>query len=276
MIIAVANPVLPPYNQQMTNTISDPVDYAISALADRETIKVWSVIVTIFGDLAQNSGDEISGLHLSAITERIGIKPEAMRVAIHRLRKDNWIESRKVGRVSQYRLSTFGYEESKAASPRIYGKPKIGQSIQQVDWHLLLLEPGTTNQIICPNQIEISQGIILVHGPVNNVPPEALSVKFDTTVAPNWVRESIFPDALFLAYKDFFGVLNQIKAMLKNPHQLEKIDVIVLRVLIVHSWRRLLLRHLEIADDFFTEDWIGSKCRALVVSILDDLPNGDF
>lgn len=259
----------------MTNDVSDLVDYAISALADRETIKVWSVIVTIFGDLAQNSGDEISGLYLSAITERIGIKPEAMRVAIHRLRKDNWIESRKVGRVSQYRLSAFGYEESKAASPRIYGKPKTGPLVPQTNWHLMLLEPGAPYQIIFPNQVEISQGVILVHGPVNNAPPEALSVKFDTAAAPSWVREAIFPDALFLAYEDFFDVLIQIKAMLNNPRQLEKIDVSVLRVLIVHSWRRLLLRHLEIVDDFFAEDWIGNKCRALVISILDDLPNDD-
>jgi len=263
---------LPPYNHQMTNNVSDLVDYAISALADRETIKVWSVIVTIFGDLAQNSGDEISGLYLSAITERIGIKPEAMRVAIHRLRKDNWIESRKIGRVSQYRLSAFGYKESKVASPRIYGSPKIDPSVQRTNWHLVLLEPGTTHQIISPNQIEISQGIILVHGPVNNAPAEALSVRFDTTAAPNWVCEAILPEALCLAYEAFFEVLSQIGSMLNNQQQLSETDVLVLRVLIVHTWRRLLLRHSETVDIFFTEGWIGSKCRALVISILDDLP----
>lgn len=272
----MANSVLPLYNRPMTSNDSKLVDYAISALADREQIKVWSVIVSIFGDLAQNSSDEISGPYLSAITERIGIRPEAMRVAIHRLRKDNWIESRKVGRVSQYRLSPFGHAESKAASPRIYGKLSAGQPLSKDKWHLILLPPGTTHQTITPNQIEISQSVVLGHGPITNLSADNLSVLFEKLEAPLWVREAILPEPLRSAYEAFFTVLTYIRETLHNPHQLSEIDALVLRVLIVHNWRRLLLRHSEAVDAFFPEGWIGNECRALVIAILDELPRADL
>lgn len=256
----------------MTSNDSDLIDYAISALADREQIKVWSVIVSIFGDLAQNPGDEISGPYLSAITERIGIRPEAMRVAIHRLRKDNWIENRKVGRVSQYRLSPFGHEESKAVSPRIYNKLNIGQAPSKNKWHLILLPPGTTYHAITLSQIKISQGVILGHGPIARGSPDNLTVPFNELDAPAWVREAILPEPLRSAYEAFLEVLFHIGKKLPNQSQLEEIDALVLRVLIVHNWRRLLLRHSEAVDAFFPEGWVGSECRTLVIAILDQLP----
>ena len=54
--------------------------------------RVWSLLVTVFGDLAQD-GSALPGTVLGEIMSRVGIKPEAMRVALHRLRKDGWIES---------------------------------------------------------------------------------------------------------------------------------------------------------------------------------------
>lgn len=130
------------YNTHMTGDELRLVDYTISVLAHREQTKVWSVIVTIFGDLAKNHGDEISGPLLSMIMENIGIRPKAIRVAIHRLRKDNWIESRKEGRVSQYRLSAKGYAESEVSRPRIYENVQAPDQNSGKDWHLLLQEPG--------------------------------------------------------------------------------------------------------------------------------------
>jgi phenylacetic acid degradation operon negative regulatory protein len=77
-------------------------------------------LVSVFGELAQDQGSRISGSLLRHITEQIGIKPEAMRVASHRLSKDGWIDSERHGRTSAYYLTKWGRAQSASASPRIY------------------------------------------------------------------------------------------------------------------------------------------------------------
>ena len=63
--------------------------------------RVWSLLVTIFGDLALAKDARLSGASVNALTAAIGIKPEATRVASHRLRKEGWIESHRTGRQSK-------------------------------------------------------------------------------------------------------------------------------------------------------------------------------
>ena len=85
-----------------------------------QTPRVWSLLISVFGDLAQEDGAQISGPFLRKLTKVIGIKPEAMRVALHRLRKEGWIESRRQGRNSVYFLTEKGHAQTVAATPRIY------------------------------------------------------------------------------------------------------------------------------------------------------------
>ncbi len=68
------------------------------------TPRVWSMMVTIFGDLAQAPRDRIDGPLLTRLTDGMGIKPEAVRVALHRLRNEDWITSVKSGRTVQPRV----------------------------------------------------------------------------------------------------------------------------------------------------------------------------
>ena len=102
---------------------SDPVADAVSALAALDGQRVWSLLVSVFGDLACGKGEAIDGPVLSAIMAALDIRPEATRVALHRLRNDGWLTSEKLGRTSRHYLTDHGLEQSAAASPRIYGSP---------------------------------------------------------------------------------------------------------------------------------------------------------
>ena len=81
-----------------------PAETLIEDLSALEPIKTWSLIVTLFGDL---NGQPVTGKQLGAILGRVGIKTEAMRVALHRLRKEGWIVSTKIGREVLPLLDTF-------------------------------------------------------------------------------------------------------------------------------------------------------------------------
>ena len=90
----------------------DPYHDTIARLTALGPLRVWSLLVTVFGDLTQD--DALEGPTLSALMSEIGVKPEATRVALHRLRADGWITSEKTGRTSRHRLSAKGRADSDA------------------------------------------------------------------------------------------------------------------------------------------------------------------
>src|SRR6056297_83501 len=95
-------------------------DQIVNALLGGDTPRVWSLLVTMFGDLALSPDARLSGACVNALTAAIGIKPEATRVALYRLRKEGWIESYRAGRQSKYALTAYGRSETLAARPRVY------------------------------------------------------------------------------------------------------------------------------------------------------------
>ena len=84
----------------MTQSRDQWFETSINLLSDPQNQRVWSVIISLFGDMAQRPNEKISGAALTRIITPMGIKPEAIRVALHRLRKDGWIESVRAGRAS--------------------------------------------------------------------------------------------------------------------------------------------------------------------------------
>jgi phenylacetic acid degradation operon negative regulatory protein len=243
---------------------------ARDALMRTGDTRVWSVIVTIFGDLAPDPQDQISGTTLSDLTRMIGIKPEAMRVALHRLRKDGWISSEKSGRTSSYRLTRQGFEESLAARPRIYatnaGRP--GQ------WHLLLREaqPGASRgkaqaRELAPGYLMLMDRVFL--GPGRAAGDQGgFVIDGSAASVPDWVKNTVIPEDRAQDYVRLYQDLQAVQAVVQDAPQLSELQVAVLRVLIVHNWRRCILRHADLPDAFFPEHCPAVACRALVGQLL--------
>ena len=92
----------------------------IHALAQLDHIKVWSLIASIFGDLTKGNLSCLSGGQIRQLTGPMGIKPEAVRVALHRLGKDNWIETQKSGRETLYSLTADAMQETVRVHDDVY------------------------------------------------------------------------------------------------------------------------------------------------------------
>lgn len=233
----------------------------LQALTSLGDLPVWSLIVTVFGDLAQNPEDRISGPLLSAILDPIGVKPEASRVATHRLRKEGWIQSEKSGRNRLHHLTDFGRAQSAEASPRIYDTPEFDET-----WHVVVTPPGTRANA---DQIAVMPRVMLGNGPW---PDEANALVLEGRVSnlPAWVTTQIETRWLSAKYALLETVLNQVWASL--PPDLTPVETAVLRTLIVHHWRRLVLRHPPLPDNFFSDTWRGVACRNAAFRLLDALP----
>lgn len=230
------------------------------------TPRVWSLLVTVFGELAQDREARISGLLLRHLSEHIGIKPEAMRVALHRLRKDGWIDSERTGRTSAYFLTPWGREQSIAASPRIYA---MGPAAS--DAWLVIFNPGDSAQDNDASGAWISSNLL-----VTSVRPEsddivATELRSADTL-PDWVTNKVCDPATVSLSQDFLAALEALQASIGTAPDLTPMQIAALRVLLVHGWRRIVLKAPMLPDHVFSEGWRGMDCRARTSILLDQLP----
>lgn len=248
------------------------IEACIATLMDGEQIKVWSYIMTIFGDMASQDGcdDSASGLRgrlLSRLTERIGIKPEAMRVALHRLRKDQWILAHKDGRTSRYRLSPDRLAETRAAAARIYALSVTAPH----QWTLTIANPAEPLPLVNGDFIAISPQIVLGADTAHSVKdPVIVTISHDDL--PGWARTIALPHPIGAEYATLAALFAQVNAALDTLPLPGAIDATTLRLLVVHRWRRLILRHSALAEQVQTQNWQGHTTRTEVSTLLARLP----
>ena len=243
-------------------TLRDPL---IDGLIPAEGFRVWSVVVTVFGDLAQSEGQTLSGAVLGALTLPLGIRPEALRVALHRLKKDGWLMAERAGRGSYYGLSVRGRSESQAAGARIYGL----QTKEPTSWRLAIQDPASAAQIDAPG-FQIQPGVRLLIGHEN--PPQDFVLEGQIKTMPHWLKAQLGPPEIAEAFARLDRQLAEVLGKKTKFQQLGPMDIAVLRILIVHEWRRILLRMPAVPDALLPAPWPGISCRHRVHELLAHLP----
>ncbi|WP_299684439.1 PaaX family transcriptional regulator C-terminal domain-containing protein [uncultured Tateyamaria sp.] len=236
---------------------SDPYHEAIARLTVLGPLRVWSLLVTVFGDLAPD--DALDGPTLSAILSEIGIKPEASRVALHRLRADGWITSEKTGRTSRHRLSVKGRADSDAARPRIYA------AASDMPVHFALMPDG---KVPDPEHYAPISPRLFVAAASTPPPGDALILNGDAV--PRWLRTTAETEDLRTGYAALHDALSDLN--LPDAQSLGPLRVAVIRVLIVHAWRRLALKHPMLPRALYSDAWRGHDCRTQVMDHLAQLP----
>lgn len=246
---------------------------AVIRLTDPQNQRVWSIIVSLLGDLAQGPEDRIFGSALTQIIQPMGIKPEAIRVALHRLRKDGWIESTRSGRASIHFLTEFGRSQSARVTPRIYDRdPVIPER-----WHLVVAEDGGSQQtlhdlLLTETYVQIGKNVALGAGMLPRDCDDLVGFDVDALTAPGWLQSRICPPDLISACDSLRTDLLAVIDTRPQGWHPSAMQVATLRTLVVHRWRRVALRFPDVPPLFFPEDWAGPACRQAVFEMLDALP----
>lgn len=262
------------YSFGMINAPKNWFENSIATLTYNRNQRVWSIIVTLFGDLARADGDRISGSLLSRITEPMAIKPEAVRVALHRLRNDGWITSEKSGRSSLYYLTESGLVQSQAASPRIYTRDVAYPDT----WHLCIPEPlrklqrdSQDTHMRRTGYVTAAPGVYLKSGPADGGIKNCLALSGALGPLPDWLKAAIATPEAQKAYEDLEQALDQFVSILNAAPPPTPLEVATLRTIIVHNWRRAVFSHADLPIEFFPKGWRGFACRQKVMDTLDRL-----
>ena len=224
-------------------------------------IRVWSIVISIFGELVQPRKQSISVQELLALTGHVDIEENALRTALSRLAKEGWVEREKKGRLAFYSLSETGKKTFLAASERIYNHSFESPSS---DWNLAFFKEPISNvkdpvpvgftlsrqwQLI--NSEDVSK---LDNNEVVLFPTEAVDV-------PDWALDKLVPEALNRQYSELLSDLSHLNANSGVIKQLSPLSALVLRYLLIHAWRRLVLRHPLVPQGLLPATWPGAMCH---------------
>lgn len=238
----------------------------IEDLASIETLKTWSLIVTMFGDLDEDYLQSLSGKEIGSLLGHIGIKPEAVRVALHRLKKDGWINATKSGREVEYSLSQNGLLETAAVYDDVYRRTvKYAKG-----WKLLLDRKDQVNE---PNRsqvgIQLFKNIILTPQSLIRDDRGRMDIDFDRINVPSWFVDRIIPSHIIDIADQLNTLAFYFDAELKSEGSLDNAAV---RLLFLHHWRKMALRENTWAHIWLFETGPMAQCHAQITGILQRLP----
>lgn len=224
--------------------MTDPIAPLINALHAEGRLRVWSLVITVFGDLVQCRGGAITTTRLGRIMGRIGVEQGALRTALSRLGQDGWVTSTRSGRISIYRLSPDGLAQIGPATSRIYAAPRIAPV---TDWRLCVSLDG--------------KGLPRLRPADEPAPPGEADLRLTghlDTLSDAWRTAALAEDhrAMLLALDADLTALESL------PAEADPLTFAVARMLLIHRWRRLVLRHDEVPAELMPPDMPRANPRA--------------
>jgi phenylacetic acid degradation operon negative regulatory protein len=234
-----------------------------------EPSRTWSIIVTVFGDAIVPRGGSVWLGTLLSFFEALDIGQGVVRTAMSRLAADGWLERRRIGKNSFYRLTESGRETFATATEHIY-------SLRSPSWdgsfRLILTENGKEREtarahfeeagfgILAPNLWVAPPGAVLPKGAKGLL---RLETQADLETGGKLVARAWPLGRMQRSYTRFlasFAALDMRSAQLAS---LSDLDAFVARILMIHQYRRIILHDPLLPAELLPLDWPGREAREL-------------
>lgn len=212
----------------------DPIAPLVAALHAQGRLRVWSLVITVFGDLVQHRGGEISSTRLRVLLGRVGVEQGALRTALSRLAGDGWLSSERMGRSSLYRLSAQGLDRFAPATTRIYAPPRRAP-VTQWAAEFSLSGSGVPSLRLRPADEAGGKADCRVLGRLEEV------------------SESFRARLLAPAHRAALAALAADLAALETGIE-APLDAAAARLLLIHRWRRIVLRFPDCLPELMPAD----------------------
>jgi len=248
-------------------------------------VRAKSLIITIYGDAIAPHGGSVWLGSFIKLTQSLGMNDRLVRTSVFRLTKDSWLESEQIGRCSYYTLTATGKRRFEHAYRRIYFQSKVQW---EGDWQIVRmgnkeLTPAQRDEVRKELQWEgfglIAPGV-LAHpsadfGPLLDI-LQSNGVQDDTVilraksldmVAGKPIKKLVCEcwdlDLIAEDYKRFLDDFQPALKALKSARERDPEQCFVIRTLLMHEFRRTLLRDPQLPDQLLPADWPGNAARQL-------------
>jgi phenylacetic acid degradation operon negative regulatory protein len=241
----------------------------IIELLKREPSRTGSIVITVFGDAIVPRGGSVWLGTLLEFFRTIDIDSGVVRTAMSRLAADGWLERQRVGRNSFYRLVKKGRQTFDAATKHIYD-PQVS------DWtgrfELLLIGNGEDRDASREALKNAGfgsplPGVWIAPSGVP-IPEEAahairLEVSAEDDSGRRLLSESWPLDRTADAYLKFMKIFEPLRGWIDRREPLADVDAFTARILLIHYYRRVVLRDPLLPAALLPRDWPGPAARQL-------------
>jgi phenylacetic acid degradation operon negative regulatory protein len=256
---------------------SRKINALLASFQHRRPMRAGSLIVTIYGDAIVPRGGSLWLGSLLDIVDGFGVEPGLVRTAISRLVSDGWFERTRIGRNSYYRLSAARAAEFATATARIYRAdhpPWSGEmdivlittaDVAQRGAHRdRLLREGygqaAVNVMLRPRSEEANSSMPGVQGDVIRLVTQPDGGETARAIA----RACWQLDELDALYRHFLKSFAPVAAEIEGGASLGDAQAFQLRTLLIHDWRRIVLRDPQLPAAMLPADWSGTQALQLV------------
>lgn len=275
----------------------DALQARIDAFARQDRVHAGSLIITLFGDAVLPRGGRVWLGSVIQLLEPLGVNERLVRTAVYRLVQDGWLTTEARGRRTDYLLTAAGRARAEEAARQIYA-PRAPR--WDLHWRLLL----TTGALAARERERLRrslywQGYGELPGGVFVHPSADLDATLEALQADGLGerRRDLLPlraqrlplrgtapdrdlvhqawnlDALAQAYTAFVARYAPIAAQVHTRGAPAPAPAFLARTLLIHDWRRLLLRDPQLPQELLPRGWPGEQardvCRRLYRALLE-------
>ncbi len=252
-------------------------------------MQAGSLIISVFGDAVLPRGGRIWLGSLIGLLEPLGLNERLVRTSVFRLVKDEWLATEAVGRRSDYFLTAAGRRRFEEAARQIYAAQA---PVWDRRWRLVLvvgeLDARARERL---RRALFWQGFGDLRAGCFIHPSADLRQVFDalttdgmgawlpalmpllaanphlgvSALDSDMVRRAWNLDDLAAGYQGFVQCYRPLLDEWAAPGRRPRDTAMAwqLRLLLIHDYRRLLLRDPELPEVLLPADWPGHQARAL-------------
>ncbi len=259
----------------------------LTEFRQRRPLRGGSLIITVFGDSISQHGNSVWLGSLINALEPFGLNSRLIRTAVHRLVQEEWLIARMVGRRSFYSFTDTGLRRYEKAARRIYaGEPqpwdgrwtlaicndlnegereRLRKELSWLGYGAInsntLLHPGTESRALQETlrDIGIVDDVVIMNADTSEVSSRQAMQRL---AKQGWPLEE-----LAARYDVFLIRFRPVLKALRATRSLSDEDAFQIRSLLVHEYRRILLRDSDLPRELLPRNWVGGAALNLVTNI---------
>ncbi len=259
----------------------------VAALPRRLKPRAKSLLVTVWGDAIAPHGAGIWLGSLIRLVAPLGLNERLVRTSVLRLTREGWFTVAREGRRSYYGLTEFGHKALVADPPRrIYA---AAPTPWDGAWHLVLTGLGA-GRIDRETRVQLRRELawlgfgavapgVFAHPSPDRAGVERVLAKLGVAdrvelMTANSERagadrsrdllQSCWDlEAIRAAYRRFIERFRPFWQAIEKASDPDPETCFVLRALLIHEFRRIILRDPELPAELLSPDWEGGTARVL-------------
>ena len=249
------------------------------------TLRANSLLITLYGDCLAPRNEPISLATLIELAGMFGLSPRLVRTSVFRLTADGWFDVTKLGRRSFYGLSALGQQRVLHAQRRIYDFTPLPWDGH---WTLALVDAqlkASTRQHLKRELLwagfgQLSNNVFAhphadhdaLKEVINSTKTHDQLVVLRAQNMDGYAQQplaTVMQDTFKLAavgqaWQDFIKRLVPVEP---DAASLGPAAAFFTRTLLIHEYRKVLLRDPQLPVDLLPDNWSGNKARALCAAM---------